>query len=75
LVAWGCFTICYIKIHEFCNYVVDVVVLDNMANPKEYVCDVKLEKLTIHMKRQMLNLFNLSSLLWMGLIRKGVITC
>jgi predicted Na+-dependent transporter len=64
-----------IKIHEFCNYVVDVVVLDNMANPKANVCDVKLEKLTIHMKRQMLNLFNLSSLLWMGLIRKGVITC
>jgi hypothetical protein len=30
------------KIHEFSNYVVDVVVLDNMANPKANVCDVEL---------------------------------
>lgn len=43
-----------IKIHEFCNYVVDLVVLDNMANPKANVCDAELKNLTIHMKHQML---------------------
>jgi len=43
-----------IKIHEFYNYVVDVVVLDNMADPKANVCDAEFKKLTICMKRQML---------------------
>jgi hypothetical protein len=34
-----------IKIHEFCNYVVDLVVLDNMADPKANVCDAKFKKI------------------------------
>ncbi len=55
-----------IKIHEFCNYVVDVVVLDNMADPKANGCDVELRKLTIRMKRQMLEVLQpfLSFLAW-----------
>jgi hypothetical protein len=50
-----------------------VVVLDNMANPKANVCDVELEKLTIHMK----SVSNGQPFLyfWMGFIRKRVITC
>ncbi len=43
-----------IKIHEFCNYVVDVVVLDNMADPKANVCDAKFKIITICMEHQML---------------------
>jgi hypothetical protein len=66
-----------IKIHEFCNYVVDLVVLDNMADPKANVCGAKLKNLTICMKHQMLEVLQpfLFFFFYIGLIRKRLIIC
>lgn len=65
-----------IKIHEFCNYVVDVVVLDNMADPKANVWDAKFKK--FNNSHEMPNVESFSTFPFffcMGLIRKGLIIC
>ncbi len=60
-----------IKTHEIDNKLAKVVVLNKMASFKIYM--YKINKFTIHMKHQMLDVFVLSFHFFMGLMGKKVI--
>ncbi len=52
-----------------------MVVLNDMADPKENIFYARLKEFTIHMKHQLLDILQLSSHFCMGLIGKNVTIC